>query len=153
MALLEKQLLIKTSKIPGAGKGLFTKCFIAKGTFIIQYKGKITTWKEVQQSKNFNGYVFYINRNRVIDAKPFTKHLARYANDASGISKIKGLRNNSNYVHEKDKVFIKAIKDIQPGEEILVSYGKDYWDVIKYNKKLSDSEARLKKKQKIINPD
>jgi hypothetical protein len=31
MALVQNKLFIKTSGIPGAGKGLFTKQFIAKG--------------------------------------------------------------------------------------------------------------------------
>ena len=34
MALLEKYLQVKRSKIPGAGKGLFTKQFIEKGKYI-----------------------------------------------------------------------------------------------------------------------
>jgi uncharacterized protein len=38
MALLEKQLFIKISIIPGAGKGLFTRKPIAKGTRIVEYK-------------------------------------------------------------------------------------------------------------------
>ena len=54
MPLLEKHLVIKRSKIPGAGKGLFTKKFIEKGTRIVQYKGKLTVWKAIQQQQ-FNG--------------------------------------------------------------------------------------------------
>ncbi len=144
MTLLEKQLFIKKSGIPKAGKGLFTKQFIAKGTRIIEYKGIITTWKKVLQTDEFNGYVFYINRNHVIDARPLTKELARYVNDAKGINKIKGLRNNSKYVKEDGRVFIHTIKNIVAGSEILVSYQKEYWDVIKYNNRL------LKPKKKSI---
>lgn len=137
MPLLEKQLVIKRSKIPGAGKGLFTKKFIAKGTGIVEYKGRATTWKLVQQQKQFNGYVYYINRNLVIDAKNYLKTFGRYANDAKGTSKIKGVTNNCRYVVNGQKVFIEAIKNINAGEEILVSYGKEYWDVIKHNNSVS----------------
>jgi uncharacterized protein len=136
MALLEKQLEVKESTIPGSGKGLFAKQFIAKGTRIIEYKGRITTWKKVQQSPVFNGYVYYINRNRVIDAMNYKKAFARFANDAKGTTKIKGLKNNCTYEVEGNKVFITALRDIDAGSEILVSYGKDYWDVIRYNQKL-----------------
>ncbi|MEP6466510.1 MAG: SET domain-containing protein-lysine N-methyltransferase [Parafilimonas sp.] len=136
MILLQKQLAVKKSTIPGSGKGLFTKKFIAKGARIIVYKGKITTWKKVQQQTTFNGYIFYINRNRVIDGKNYIKSLGRYANDAKGITKIKGLRNNCRYEVENNEVFIIATTDIDKGSEILVAYGKDYWDVIRYNKKL-----------------
>ncbi len=77
MALLEKYLLIKRSKIPKAGKGLFTTIDIKKGSFIVECKGRVTTWKEIQQSKGFNGYMYYINRNHVIDVKPFKQYLGR----------------------------------------------------------------------------
>ena len=136
MALLEKHLLIKRSKIPRAGKGLFTKVDIKKGTLIVEYKGKVTTWKEIQQNRSFNAYVYYINRNHVIDAKPFRQYAGRYANDANGITKLKGLRNNCSYKITDHKVFIKAMKKIVAGEEIFVSYGKEYWDVIRYNNRL-----------------
>jgi len=130
MALLEKHLLIKKSRIPGAGKGLFTKQFIAKGTRIVEYKGKITTWKNVLQGKNFNAYVYYINRNYVIDAMRRKTAFARYANDANGLSKNHTFRNNAKYVIDGKRVFIEAKKDIEAGEEILVSYGNEYWNVV-----------------------
>lgn len=147
MALLEKQLLIKRSKIPGAGKGLFTKQFIAKGTRIIEYKGRITTWKEVLSGDNFNGYVYYITRNHVIDAMPRKKSMGRYANDAKGLSKINGLVNNSKYVEDGKKVFMEAVKDIPASTEILVSYGKEYWNVISENKKLLQEEKKVRKQK------
>lgn len=147
MALLKKQLLIKRSKIPGAGKGLFTKLFIAKGTRIIEYKGKITTWKDVLQGKNFNGYVYYITSNHVIDVMSYKKAMARFANDASGLTKIKGLKNNSKYVEDGKKVFMEAVKDIPAGSEIFVRYGKEYWNVVSENEKCLQKE---KKKQMIF---
>lgn len=147
MALLEKQLLIKRSKIPGAGKGLFTKEFIPKGTRIIEYKGRITTWKDVLSGDEFNGYVYYITRNHVIDAMTDIKSMGRYANDAKGLSKIKGLVNNSKYVEDGKKVFMEAVKDIPERTEILVAYGKKYWEVISENKKILQEEKK-KRKQK-----
>lgn len=145
MALLENQLVIKRSKIPGAGKGLFTKQFIPKGTRILEYKGRITTWKDVLNGKKFNGYVYYVNRNHVIDAMSRLKSLGRYANDARGITKTKGVTNNSQYVQESKKVFIEAIKDIPASSEILVSYGKEYWQVIRDNKKVIEQEKKASK--------
>ena len=136
MALLEKQLVVRRSTIPGSGKGLFTKEFIPKGTRIVEYKGKITTWKEVKHDNGSNGYIYYVTRNHVIDARTYTKALARYANDARGVQKIKGVTNNAVYAEDKLKVYIESTKDIPPGSEILVSYGKEYWDTIRYNKGL-----------------
>src|SRR5262245_30340694 len=100
MALLEKQLYIKRSNLPASGKGLFTKKFIPKGTRIVEYKGRITTWKEVQHSNGENGYIYYINKNHVINALPYSKSLGRFANDAVGLQKIKGLSNNAAYVED-----------------------------------------------------
>lgn len=136
MALLEKQLVVRRSTIPGSGKGLFTKEFIPKGTRIVEYKGKLTTWKEVKHDNGSNGYIYYVTRNHVIDARTYTKALARYANDARGLQKIKGVTNNAVYAEDKLKVYIESTKDILPNSEILVSYGKEYWDTIRHNKGL-----------------
>jgi len=143
MGLLEKQIFIKKSRIPNAGKGLFTRQSIPKGTRIIEYKGRITTWEKVLQTDVFNGYVFYINRNHVIDAKPCLASLARFANDAKGFNKIKGMVNNSKFVKEDLKVFITSTKDIPAGAEIFVSYKKEYWDVLKYNNKLALKQKKF----------
>ena len=110
MALLEKQLVVKKSTIPGAGNGLFTEEFIAKGTRIIEYKGRITTWKDVLDGKHFNGYVYFINRNHVIDAMRRKTAIARYANDAKGHTKIKGVSNNCTYVVDKKKSLSRSNK-------------------------------------------
>lgn len=136
MALLEKQLVIKRSILPAAGKGLFTKKPIAKGTRVVEYKGKITTWKEVDDDNGKNGYIYYINRNHVIDAKPFSKTFGRYANDANGLKKLRLVKNNARYVIDNLRVYIEAVKDIPAGGEILVRYGKEYWDIIRHNIKL-----------------
>ena len=150
MALLEKQLYVKESSIPASGKGLFTKKPISKGTRIVEYKGKRSTWKEVKDEDGKNGYIFYINRNNVIDGLPDRKALARYANDARGLVRIKGLLNNSEYVVDGLKAYIEANKDIPAGAEIFVDYGKDYWKVIRENIKLQAQEAKdsLKKNGK-----
>jgi uncharacterized protein len=136
MALLEKQLIVKKSTIPNSGQGLFTKKFIPKGTRIVEYKGKVTAWKEVKDEDGKNGYIFYVNRNHVINALPTKKALARYANDAKGLTRIKGVYNNADYITDGLKAFIESKKDIPAGGEILVDYGKDYWKVIRYNLKL-----------------
>ena len=135
MSLLEKELFISESLIPNAGKGLFTKSFIAKGTRIVEYKGRVTTWKEASQNAD-NPYIFFVSNNNVIDALGYKKSLARYANDAAGLRKVPGTKNNSEYAIEDGRVFIEAKKDIPAGSEILVGYGKDYWDTVRSNAKL-----------------
>ena len=62
MALLEKKVVVKKSILPGAGKGLFAKELIPRGTRIVEYKGKITTWKEVDDNDGNNGYIYYVTQ-------------------------------------------------------------------------------------------
>ena len=142
MALLEKQLLVKDSGIPNSGKGLFTKVDIPKGTRIIEYKGRITTWKEADIDEGRNAYLFRVKSYHTIDARPTLKNLARYANDAKGFQKIKGLRNNCVYVIDGLQVFIESVRDIAAGEEIFVDYGKEYWDVMLKNKRIDEKAAK-----------
>jgi SET domain-containing protein len=144
MALLEKQLFVKKSTIPNSGNGLFTKKFIPKGARIVEYKGKISPWKDVKDEDGKNGYIFYITRNHVIDAKGRKSAFARYANDAKGLVKIKGVNNNCEYVTDKLKAFIEAKKDIPAGSEIFVDYGDEYWKVIRENIKLWKQEEKEK---------
>ena len=134
MALLERHLYVKRSLLPGAGRGLFTKIPIKKGTRIVEYKGEIMTWKEVEKMPDYrNGYVFYFNLKYVIDAWRTKKSVAHFANDAQGIVRVKGLKNNAEYTTEGKRCFITATKDIPPRAEILVDYGREYWQAIRYN--------------------
>jgi SET domain-containing protein len=149
MALFEKHLYVKKSTLPNAGKGLFTKVFIPKGERIVEYKGKITTWKDVKDDDGKNGYIFYVKRYHVIDALPTKKPLARYANDARGLTRIKGITNNCDYITDGLKAYIESKKSIEAGSEIFVDYGPDYWKVIRENIAV-DKKAKTKKKSKKV---
>ena len=142
MAFLEKQLYVKTSTLPGAGKGLFTKKFIPKGTRIVEYKGRTRTWKEVQQDEQESPYIYYVKRNFVIDALNDKKAMARYANDARGLQRVKDINNNAEYVEDGVRVFIEAAKDIPAGGEIFVSYGPEYWQVIRHNMRIDEKAKK-----------
>lgn len=155
MALLEKNLQVKRSSIPGAGKGLFTKVDIKKGTRIVEYKGQVVTWKEVEKmADDRNGYVFFFNNKYCLDAWKTKKGVAHYANDAKGIVRIEGVKNNAEYVTEKRRCFIEALRDIPKGSEILVGYGAEYWQVIRYNIRLAEKnrEKEGKRKRKVELP-
>ncbi|MEK6783311.1 MAG: SET domain-containing protein-lysine N-methyltransferase [Bacteroidota bacterium] len=135
MSFLERQLQVQKSQLPCAGKGLFTKIDIQKGTRIVEYKGRLHRWKDIKHEDGHNGYLLYINPNVVINAQGTVKLLGRYANDANGIVRIDGLRNNSEYVTVGSRCFITATKNIKNGEEIFVRYGKEYWELVKKVKK------------------
>lgn len=144
MALLEKKVEVKESILPGAGKGLFAREWIPKGTRIVEYKGKITSWKEVDDDDGNNGYIYYVKRHHVIDASRRKSSLARYANDARGLQRVKGISNNAEYVEEGVRVFIESRKDIPAGAEILVEYGKEYWQVIRHNIRVERQRQKLR---------
>lgn len=133
MTTLDEYLKVKRSTIPGTGKGLFTKAFIPRGTIVTEYTGKVSTWNEANHDDGKNGYIYYVTRNYVIDAKDKKDSFAHFANDARGITKVKGIVNNAQYVQKGKRVFIETTKNIEAGEEIFVGYGKEYWDVIREN--------------------
>ena len=88
-----------------------------------------------------DGYVFYFNNKYCIDAWKTEKGVAHFANDANGIVGVEGVKNNSEYVTEKKRCYIEATRDIQPGSEVLVGYGGDYWRAIRYNVRLEQENA------------
>ncbi|MFN0189454.1 MAG: SET domain-containing protein [Bacteroidia bacterium] len=139
---LERQLEVKVSQLPATGKGLFTKIDIQKGTRIVEYKGFLHRWKDVKHEDGYNGYLLYIHSNAVINAEGTLKLMGRYANDANGIVKIDGLRNNSEYVTVGSRCFITATKNIKKGEEIFVKYGNEYWDLVKKIKRSKKKNQR-----------
>lgn len=141
MAFLEKHLFVKESNIPGAGKGLFTKVDIPKGTRIAEYKGRRTTWNDVKNDST-NYYIYTINRNNVIDAQRTLSALARYANDAKGFTRVKGITNNCVYVNEGNRAFIESVKNIAAGGELFVDYTQDYWKVLKENIRAEKQQAK-----------
>lgn len=134
-------LLIKKSRLPGAGKGLFTTKAIRKDSKIIEYRGEIIGYNEYRrrERREEDHYLFYLRKDLSIDALHTPQYKARYANDAAGITRVKGIKNNADYIIFGDKCFIVASRDIKAGEEIFVNYTKPYWDHMR---------KRMKKKQK-----
>jgi len=142
-------LYVKRSQIPGAGKGLYTDAPFKKDDYIIEYEGEQITWDEVmKRSENGRGgYAFFITNKKCIDAFNRPDALARFANDARGLTRTPGLRNNALYAIKKGKPYIQATRNIKPGEEIFVSYGPDYWkehaeEVAAFKKRVRSEAAK-----------
>ncbi|WP_346237673.1 SET domain-containing protein [Niabella insulamsoli] len=139
MSLPAKHLKVKTSTIPQSGKGLFITVDVAKGMIITEYIGRRAKWSEVEDDAD-NPYIYYIDDDNVIDASKDVKSFGRYANDAAGLTRVKGLKNNAEYHEEANRVFIRAKTDIPAGSEIFVSYGRDYWRQVRDNIMLDAAE-------------
>lgn len=144
MSLPAKHLKVKTSTIPQSGKGLFTTVAVPKGTVITEYVGRRATWADVEDDAD-NPYIYFIDEQNIIDASKDLKSLGRYANDAAGLTRVPGVKNNAEYYEEDNRVYIKAKAVIPAGSEIFVSYGKDYWNQVRENIKL---DTATKKKSK-----
>lgn len=148
-------LEIKKSKIPGAGKGLFTATLIKRGERVIEYTGDVITWKECQERNEkmdgFGAYYFFISEKKCIDAENVLDSLARYANDAAGFVRLPGVRNNCRYEVIRNRAYIIASRNLKPGDEIFVAYGKEYWDALRENGIGPDTPKKkvVKKKKEV----
>lgn len=144
-------LIVKKSRLPDAGKGLYTTKNIRKDAKIIEYRGEIIGNREYRRRARMqkDQYLFYVSTKRCIDAMHTPQYKARYANDAAGLTRIKGIRNNSDYIIYGNKCYIVASRDIKAGEEIFVNYTKPYWDYmrkrIKAHLKKTAAKARRTK--------
>ena len=104
------------------GLGLFATKKIKKGTKIIRYFGPLLDSKNKKHDGIDNKYLFEINNRWTIDGS-IRKNIARYINHACRPNA------ESDVSSRKRKVVIRAIKTIQPGEEINYDYGTDYFKI------------------------
>src|SRR6516225_1325123 len=102
------------------GLGLFATKPIKKGTKIIRYFGPILDSRKKEEDAIENKYLFELNNRWTMDGS-VRKNIARYINHACKPNA------ESDVKPRKRKVFIRAIKNIEPGEEINYDYGTDYF--------------------------
>jgi hypothetical protein len=102
------------------GLGLFATKPIKKGTKIIRYFGPILDSKKEEDDAIENKYLFELNDRWTIDGSD-RKNVARYINHSCRPNA------ESDVKPRKRKIYIRAIKDIEPGEEINYDYGTDYF--------------------------
>ncbi len=142
MELLDSFLRVRKSILPGAGKGLFTTIDIPAKTMIVEYGGDLVKWNDVKDFDGYNAYLFKINSRWAIDALHDHSNIARFANDARGIGRAIGMRNNCEYIVKGKNVYICSTRKIYSGGEIYVDYSRAYWSLI--NKVLKDPEYKKK---------
>lgn len=122
-------LVVKTSTIKGAGKGLFTgpQTSFRRGDKIIEYTGEILNAQQFEQrypdEHHPSHYTVEVKNNYFIDARKTNSGIGRYANTCTG-------RNNTIFsaVHRNgiSRVWIKANRAIGPNTELFVPYGKQF---------------------------
>jgi len=121
------------------GLGLFATKPIKKGTKIVRYFGPLLDCKKKKDDAVENKYLFELNGRWTIDGS-VRENIARYINHACKPNAESDVR------PRKRKVFIRAIKNIEPGQEINYDYGTDYFKA--YLKPIGCKCAACEKKRK-----
>lgn len=121
------------------GLGLFATKPIKKGAKIVRYFGPLLDSKKKKDDAIENKYLFELNNRWTIDGS-VRKNIARYINHACKPNA------ESDVKPRKRKVIIRAIKNIEPGEEINYDYGTDYFKA--YLKPIGCKCAACEKKRK-----
>ena len=106
-------------KRSSAGLGLFAVEPVKRGTWIIEYVGKVISGRQAVADYPENKYLFETSAVRMIDGAT-RSNTARYINHSC--------KPNCEVDIIGGRVFIKAIKRIETGEEFLYDYGKEYFD-------------------------
>ena len=103
------------------GKGVFALQFIAAGELVIEYKGETISWPEALRrhphdpsDPNHTFFFSLDDGSHVIDGK-VRGNSSRWINHAC--------KPNCEAEETDGRVFIKALRDLQPGEELFYDYG------------------------------
>lgn len=96
------------------GRGVYTRQFIPKGKRIIEYTGQRVSWEAAPDDNNDpHTFNFGLENGEVINPEIG-------GNDARWINH--SCNPNCEAVEEDDRIFIYAMRNIQPGEELLYDY-------------------------------
>jgi SET domain-containing protein len=102
------------------GLGLFATQPIKKGAKIVRYFGPMLDCNKKKDDAIENKYLFQITKRWTVDGS-VRKNIARYINHACKPNA------ESDVSARKRRIIIRAIKNIEPGEEINYDYGTDYF--------------------------
>ena len=118
--------LIEVRNSPIHGRGVFATKPIKKGTRIIEYKGARMTQKEsdiVYSNTSDTGhtFLFTLNDYYVIDGNK-SSNAARWINHGCRPNCESETKEDDSGRPEKERVFIHAIRNIKPGDELMYDY-------------------------------
>jgi uncharacterized protein len=113
-----KRIQVRRSGVHG--KGVFALQDLAEGEILMEYVGEVISWDEAQdrhphdpKDPNHTFY-FHVNEDRVIDAL-HGGNSSRWINHSC--------QPNCEADEDNERVFIKALRNIQAGEELNYDYG------------------------------
>ena len=111
---------IQTRRSGVHGKGVFAVQALAEGETLIEYGGEVITWKEALRRHPHDPldpnhtFYFHIDDKHVIDGKQ-GGNSSRWINHSC--------KPNCEADEQGGRVFIKALRPIEPGEELFYDYG------------------------------
>ena len=111
---------IQTRRSGVHGKGVFAVQPLAEGEMLIEYGGEVISWKEALRRHPHDPldpnhtFYFHIDDKHVIDGKQ-GGNSSRWINHSC--------KPNCEADEEGGRVFIKALRNIEPGEELFYDYG------------------------------
>lgn len=116
---------VRRSKIHGSG--VFAAKNIKKGEFIIEYKGLLRSHQEVDaaydgEDETGHTFLFTLNEDFVVDAN-IKGNEARWINHSCDPNCDSEHVDAEDGDKSKDRIEIKALRDIKTGEELSYNYG------------------------------
>lgn len=111
---------IQTRRSGVHGKGVFAVQPLAEGEMLIEYCGEVISWKEALRRHPHDPldpnhtFYFHIDDKHVIDGKQ-GGNSSRWINHSC--------KPNCEADEDGGRVFIKALRNIEPGEELFYDYG------------------------------
>ena len=118
---------VRSSSIPNIGKGLFAKTKIYPEDTIGNYLGTVLTDEQFYKDRKYylGSYNVWVCKDCWIWGEGKKANYVRYINHSSK-------RPNAELVTSVrwKKARIRAIEMINPGDEIFMNYGDDYWEYI-----------------------
>ena len=99
------------------GRGVYARRFISEGTRIIEYTGQRISWEAAPDDDNDpHTFNFGLESGEVINAE-IGGNDARWINHSCDP--------NCEAIEEDDRIFIYAMRDIEPGEELFYDYAME----------------------------
>lgn len=101
-----------------SGRGLVTEDRILKGSCVIEYVGRPATARQMAQDRG--KYLFWTSDTSMIDGN-IPANTARFINHSCVP--------NCEIAIRRRRVFVFALRDIAPGEELSYDYGEEYFAI------------------------
>jgi SET domain-containing protein len=109
----------RVRRSPVHGKGVYAVRPIAEGERVFEYRGEVITWEEAlarhphDPANPDHTFYFHIDDEHVIDGK-YGGNSSRWINHSC--------RPNCEADEDEGRIYIRALRDIEPGEELFFDY-------------------------------